>query len=114
MVKKKKVSRGANGLPWLRRDRKQYYVTDLDTGKKRALLDRNGNIVRWDDELTEVENQNRANAVWFESQNLRRAGQNGDENEVRVVLELYGTCSCGRPARRLTRGSWTHHPLHTG
>jgi integrase len=87
--KRKKRSRGANGLPWLRRDRMQFYVTDPDTGRKSALVDRNGHIVRWDDSQTPAENQDRANAVWYESQRLRQAGLIGEENEVRVVLEQY-------------------------
>jgi integrase len=87
--RKRKKSRAANGLPWLRRDRKQFYVTDPDTGRKTALIDRNGAIVRWDDSQTPGENQDRANAVWYESQKVRQAGLAGEENEIRVVLDQY-------------------------
>jgi hypothetical protein len=86
---KKKARRGANGLPWLRNGRRQYYVTDPVSGKKRALLDTNGDIVRWEDRLTEGENQDRANAIWYECQRLHDAGRAGETNPVKVVLELY-------------------------
>lgn len=89
MARRKTTRRGGNGLPWLRRDRMQYYVTDPDTGRKRALLDRHGEIVRWDENLSRKDNQDRANAVWFEGQSLKRAGHVGDENEMRTVLDLF-------------------------
>ena len=37
-----KKGRGANGLPWLRRDRNQFYVTDPVTGRKSASLTATG------------------------------------------------------------------------
>jgi site-specific recombinase XerD len=88
-MSKKKDHRAKNGLPWLRRGRMQYYVTNPDSGKKTPLLDRNGLIVRPDAELTDLQNQNRATGIWFDANGLRRAGQMGDENPLRVVFETY-------------------------
>lgn len=89
MRRKRREGRGENGSPWLRKSRMQFYVTDQDTGRKHALRDKHGQIVCWDDTQTPGENQKRANQIWYDSQSVRRAGMSGDENEVRVVLDLY-------------------------
>jgi integrase len=73
--------RGERGKPWYRRDRDAWFITQ---GKKKvALCDKHGNYVHG------VGNRAEALRVWHEMMALADAPQRGDENEVRLVLELY-------------------------
>lgn len=78
---RRKRERGERGRPWYRAERDQWFVT-FD-GKKQPLLDGKGNPIRG------KENRPAAERAWHEWHALAGVPDNGDENEVRTVLELY-------------------------
>jgi integrase len=78
---RKKRERGVRGKPWYRAGRDQWFVT-ID-GKKQPLVDANGEFLRGKDNRAEAEK------VWHEMAVLAAVPDNGEDNEVRTVLELY-------------------------
>ncbi|OWK35509.1 tyrosine-type recombinase/integrase [Fimbriiglobus ruber] len=73
--------RGVRGKPWYRGERDQWFVT-ID-GKKQPLVDGKGNPVRGKD------NRLGAEKVWHEMAVMAAAPDNGSDNEVRTILDLY-------------------------
>jgi integrase len=81
MARPKRRLRGERGKPWYRKDRDQWCITQ---GKHKVpLRDRQGNFVRG------ANNETQALLVWHEMMALAQAPQTGEDNEVRVVLEMY-------------------------
>lgn len=77
----KKRQRGQRGKPWYRKARDQWCVTIDD--KITTLLDAKGSPVCGKDSRAEAER------VWHEMLALAAVPDNGADNEVRTVLELY-------------------------
>lgn len=77
----RKRERGVRGKPWYRAERDQWFVT-LD-GKKQPLLDSKDNPVRGKD------NRAGAEKAWHEMAVMAAVPDNGADNEVRTILDLY-------------------------
>jgi integrase len=77
----RKRDRGVRGKPWYRASRDQWYVT-LD-GKKEALVDSKNNPIRGKD------NRSSAEQAWHELAMMAAVPDNGADNEVRTILDLY-------------------------
>jgi integrase len=77
----KRRQRGQRGKPWYRKDRDQWCIT---RGKNKVpLRDKHGNFVRGKD------NEAKALEVWHEMMAFANAPETGEENELRLVLEMY-------------------------
>ena len=77
----RKRERGVRGKPWYRADRDQWFVT-LD-GKKQPLFDAKDNPVRGKD------NRAGAEKAWHEMAVMAAVPDNGADNEVRTILDLF-------------------------
>ncbi|VTR91686.1 phage integrase family protein : Phage integrase family protein OS=Rhodopirellula maiorica SM1 GN=RMSM_03522 PE=4 SV=1: Phage_integrase [Gemmata massiliana] len=77
----KKRKRGTRGKPWYRRGRDQWCITVGD--KITTLVDDKGLPVRGRDNRTGAEK------AWHEMAVMASVPDNGSENEVRSILELY-------------------------
>jgi integrase len=75
--------RGANGEPWLRKFNGGWYVSVRGGKAPIPIRDREGAHIRGKGRKAE------AFAAWHEMMSVSRAPAVGDENEARVVLELY-------------------------
>lgn len=96
---KKKRERGVRGKPWYRAARDQWFVT-ID-GKKQPLFDSKGNPVRGKD------NRAGAEKAWHEMAALASVPDNGEDNEVRTILELYLQDMERRKTTAKTLGTYT-------
>jgi integrase len=77
----RKRDRGERGRPWYRVGRDQWFIT-ID-GKKHPLLDTKGVPIRGKNNRTEAEQ------AWHEMVVLASVPDNGADNDVRTILELY-------------------------
>src|SRR4051812_28979649 len=77
----KKRKRGQRGTPWYRKARDQWCVTVND--KITTLHDNKGYPV------TGKDNRQGAEKAWHEMSVLAAAPDNGADNEVRTILDLY-------------------------
>jgi hypothetical protein len=77
----RKRERGVRGKPWYRAERDQWYVTL--NGKKHPLLDSKDNPIRGKD------NRAAAERAWHEMAVMAAVPDNGADNEVKTILELY-------------------------
>lgn len=124
MARPKRRLRRERGKPWYRKDRDQWCITQ---GKNKVPpRDKAGNFVRGPG------NEEEALRVWHEMMAIAQAPQTGEDNEVRLVLELYlqdlarrkgeghatvktsaGYCRDFRAGQR-RRGRGRHHGEHPG
>jgi integrase len=77
------------GYPWYRKGNNTWYVT-LENGEQSMLRDRDGLPVRG------KENEGEAVAVWHEVMAVAQAPETGDNNSLKVVLDLYLQGRAGR------------------
>jgi integrase len=95
----RKRERGVRGKPWYRAERDQWYVT-IDK-KKEPLFDSKGNPVRGRDNRADAER------AWHEMAVMAAVPDNGADNEVRTILELFLQDADKRGVTKKTIGSYT-------
>jgi integrase len=95
----RKRERGVRGKPWYRAERDHWYATI--NGKKEPLFDSKGNPVRGPDNRTAAEQ------AWHEMVVLASVPDNGADNEVKTILELYLQDAEKRGVTKKTHDNYT-------